>query len=155
MSDWVCEKCGWNNPDQVVVCIVCGTKNELQTDAAKGKDSTSKAISSVPVFREFNKPALASFAFSLVIILIFFLQRILAQNIDKELAYLEKILFDLFCFIPPLSAIGSITTGIIALRQISYENEKGAWMARFGIVVGILEFILLILMFFATLLTNR
>lgn len=150
---WVCAKCGWNNSAAVNRCIVCGTENAAYPLNPENRRKAG-AYPAADTLHQYNRLAVISFGLGIVIVVIFIGVRTAAQAVDAGSNTLVRMLFDLFCFIPPLSAIGSIITGMLALRQIQYEKERGRWMAVIGIAIGVLEFILLGLMFVATVVSS-
>ena len=98
---------------------------------------TSEGIKPV---REYNRLAIVSFALGLMTIIfpIISILYLIAENGGP--GYLQS----LFCGIPV--TLLSIITGGVALVQIRRVNQKGNWMAIFGIVFGILFFVIFYVM---------
>jgi len=103
--------------------------------------------------RESNKFASVSFRLSLISILCIFLMLVVLYSGFSPIPYvslpLQLVLAILFLSIPTLTSIGSLYTGIRSLGPIRAKNQKGSWMAIFGIVFGGLVFLSMGLLYLA------
>jgi hypothetical protein len=106
--------------------------------------------------REFNKLASLSFRLSLISILSILLMLVLLYSNFSPIPYvslpLQLLLVIVLFSIPTLISLGSLVTGIRSLGPIRANNQKGSWMAIFGIVCGSLVFLSMGLLYRAILL---
>jgi len=90
--------------------------------------------------RKYNKLAIVSFilAFVILVLVIYLFFRI---NLGFDPGPLTTILVEIVKFGTIPFGLASLLTGIIALRQIHSGNQKGAWMADIGAILGVLEIV--------------